>query len=183
MICMKVYFQNGKIRKVLLINTDACWEKLRLFTGFHFVCAYSGISSTTYPSSTTDGSSTGVSSGIVLAVVLLVIFSPVMVFIVIVMKLLARKSRNPVPSRQYPLLALEQQEGIHMTSNIAYGVIPPQLSAHSCNDIPMTTRSSYGLTGTHTSSSRDIADRVYSENKDDCDDEYSYIPPTVLDRP
>ena len=72
---------------------------------------------------------------------------------------------------------------IHMTSNIAYGVIPPQLSAHSGNAISMTTKSSSGLTGTHTSSNREIKDKVYSEDKDDCDDEYSYIPPTVLDRP
>ena len=104
-----------------------------------------------------------------------------MVFIV--RKLLVRNSRNPVPSNQHPLLGLDQQEGIHMTSNIAYGGIPPQLSARSGNDISMTTKSSSGQTGAHTSSNRVIEDRVYSEDKNDCDDEYSYIPPTVLDRP
>ena len=98
-----------------------------------------------------------------LAVVVLVILSPVTVFIV--RKLLARSKQNPVPSHHYPLLAQDQQERIHMTSNIAYGVIPPQLSAHNGNVMSMTE------------------DRVYSEDKDDCDDEYSYIPPTVSGRP
>ena len=154
-----------------------------MFTGFHFVYAYSDIHSTTHQlvASTADGASTGVIIGIVVAVVALLILPPVMVFVV--RKLLTRNIRNPVPSRQYPLLALDQQEEIHMTSNIAYAVIPPQLSAHSGNAISMTTKSSSGLTCTHTSSNREIEDRIYSEAKDDCDDEYSYIPPTVLDRP
>ena len=142
-----------------------------MFTRFHFAYAYSDIRSTTRPSgaSATDGSSTGVIIGIVLAVVVLVILSHVMVFIV--RKLLDRNSRNPVSSNQYPLLSLDQQEGIHMTSNIAYGVIPPQLSAHRGNNISCT------------SSKGETEDRVYPEDKNDGDDEYSYIPPTVLGRP
>ena len=104
-----------------------------------------------------------------------------MVFIV--RKLLARNSRNHVPSNQHQLLGLDQQEGVHMTSNIAYGIIPRQLSARSGNDISMTTKSSSGQTGAHASSNREIEDKVHSEDKNDCDDEYSYIPPTVLYRP
>ena len=154
-----------------------------MFTGFYFVYAYSDIRSTTRPSvaSTADGASTGVIIGIVVVVVALLILPPVMVFVV--RKLLTRNIRNPVPSRQYPLFALDQQEGIHMTSNIACGCIPPLLFDQSGNAISMTTKFSSGQTGTHTSPNREIEGRVYSEAKDDCDDEYSYIPPTVLDPP
>ena len=54
-----------------------------MFTGFHFVYAYSDVHSTTYQSvaCTADGASTGVIIGIVVAVVALLILSPVMVFI------------------------------------------------------------------------------------------------------
>ena len=154
-----------------------------MFTRFHFVNAYSDIRSTTHPpiANTADGSSTGVIIGIVMAVVALVILSPVMVFIV--RKLPVRNSQNPIPSHQYPLLALDQQEGIDMTSNIAYGVIPPQLSAHCGNVISMTTNLASGITGPSTPSKGEIEDRVHSEDNGDGDDEYSYIPPTVSGRP
>ena len=130
---------------------------------------------------TTNGVGTEVIIGILAAIV--VILSLAMALIV--RKLFNERSRNAVQSQQQSIanknaVAIDQEEGMQMTSNMAYGLIPPQLSANSGNVTSMTTTSSSELTS--TSSQCEIEHRVNSEVNDGYAHEYSYIPVIASDR-
>ena len=130
---------------------------------------------------TTNGVGTEVIIGILAAIV--VILSLAMALIV--RKLFKEKSRNAVQSQQQSIVnknavAIDQEEGMQMTSNMAYGIISPQLSASSGNVTSMTTTSSSELKS--TSSQCEIEHRVNSEVNDGYAHEYSYIPAIASDR-